>query len=431
MSVDNNELLMLLSGKKKSKQTIGIAGQRGFGVGVYGGDKADLTTMGLSPMSGCDDPASDNYGNYIHTNGSIMVFVPAFCYRIGNVAAPSYSRDGVNALEIGSPELDGTDGWILHRAFIDGGQQKLGFFMDKYLCSKSASNSNIAVSVKNADQISLSSSYINSSSMTGCSGAVLDAITLSRARGEQYACVSAFQWSAIAMLSLAHGQAATSSKNCAWYDSGYTTNFPKGNNNYNSSAPGDTNDSTVKYTVHSKYGSFGKTGSGTPFAKTTHNGQACGICDINGVMWQPLLGIYRDATTGYHYVARESFKMHDFTTSNNYKPSNFEPVISGMAREGEGYWGNGTKCVFNTSSSGSGRAICGVIPTIGGYGSGGTTLFGKVYFDPGTKPRSVVLASGNYTSRSGAGVWCREGYYYDWDDEDRDDVSFRAAGYAS
>ena len=81
MSVDNSELLMLLGGKK-SKSTIGIAGQQGFGVGVYGGSPADLKAMGLTPTEGCDDPNSENYGNYLHTNGSVMVFIPAFAIRI-------------------------------------------------------------------------------------------------------------------------------------------------------------------------------------------------------------------------------------------------------------------------------------------------------------------------------------------------------------
>lgn len=418
---------LMLGGSNSASGGIGVAGEQGFGVGVYPGDEADLVAVGLSPMDGCDDPASDNYGNYVHTNGSVMVFVPAFCYRIGQPTAPSYERDGANALEIGAPELDGTDGWILHRAFIDGGQQKLGFFMDKYLCSKSASNSNIAVSVKNANQISLSSSYINSSSMTGCSGYIYDAITLSRARGDQYACVSCFQWSAIAMLSLAHGQAVTSSENCAWYDSGYTTNFPKGSNN--SSSLNDVNDTSVKFTAHSKNSSFAKTGSGVPFAKTTHNGQASGITDINGCMYQPLLGIVQSGTSGTYMVAKESFKMHDFTTSNYNASSNFDSV-SGMAASGSGYWGNGTTCVFNTSASGAGRAICGVIATSGGKGSSGTSLFGNDRCRPYNNTSYVVLASGYYDNGSVAGVWYRGGDGYYWI-SDLYDVSFRAAGYAS
>ena len=383
-------------------------------------------------MQGCKDPASENYGNYMHTNGSVMVFIPAFCYRIGHTSAPSYSRDGANALEIRDASLGQGDGWILHRAFIDGGNQKLGFFVDKYLCSKKSDNPNIAVSVKNADQISLtnSSSYINSSSMTGCSGRIYDAITLSRARGDQYACVSAFQWSAIAMLSLAHGQAVTSSENCAWYDSGYTNNFPKGNNNSSSSAPGDKNDTTVKYTPHGSKGYFGKTGSGTPFAKTTHNGQACGICDINGLQYQPLLGIVQSGTSGTYMVAKESFKMHDFTASNYNTSSNFDSYSTGTPPIGSGRsFGNGVNCAFYTESSGAGRALCGVIPTSTGYSYYGTTLFGN---DNGYLYNStsyVVLASGLYSDGSSAGVWCRYGDFCSWSN-DVGDVSFRAAGYA-
>lgn len=405
---------------------IGEAGGLGFGVGVCTNEE-DLAAMSLTPMDGCDDPSSENYGNYVHSNGSVMVYVPAFCYRIGQPTAPSYERDGANALEIGSPDLDGADNWILHRAFIDGGQKKSGFFMDKYLCSKSASDSNIAVSVKNADQISTTghTSYIDSSSMTGCSGAVYDAITLSRARGDQYACVSCFQWSAIAMLTLAHGQAVTSSENCAWYDTGYEMNFPKGSNN--SSKLNDVNDTSVKFTAHSKNSNFAKTGSGVPFGKTTHNGQASGITDINGCMWQPLLGIYQSSTSGQYYVAKESFKMHDFTTSNYNTSSNFDSV-SGMAASGFGFWGNGTACVFNTSSSGAGRAICGVIASSVGMGSSGTNLFGKDQCWAYTYASCAVLASGNCSTGTDSGVWYRYGAVY-WDGSSGDAISFRAAGY--
>lgn len=403
--------------------TIGEAGQPGFGCGTYPGPQSDLDAIGLTPMSGYDDPTSENYGNYQHSLGSIMVFIPAFAMRFGRSTAPSYSRDGANAVEIGAPELAGTDGWVLHRAFIDGGQQKLGFFVDKYLCSKKSGNSNIAVSVKNANQISLSSSYENSSSMTGCSGRIYDAITLSRARGETYACVSAFQWSALSILSLACGQAATSAENCAWYDPNHTINFPKGSNNYRK----DYNDSSVTFSQHSKYSDFGKTGSGTPFAKTTHNGQACGVADVNGCMWQPLLGVYQ-TSGGTFAVAKESYKMHDFTTGNYNTSSNFD-TVSGFYSSSSGYWGNGSNCAFTTETSGAKRAMCGVFPVSSGAGNSGTALFGNDYARYGASTGYVVLAAGVYYGASSAGVWCRAGTLSDWNG-DYNHVGFRAAGYA-
>lgn len=300
MSIDNSELLMLLGEGKKSKSTIGKAGQQGFGVGVYGGDPADLTAMGLTPMEGCGDPTSDNYGNYIHTNGSIMCCIPAFCYRLGYATAPSYSRDGDDALEIrdatefsqfsndaafSSPDFE--DYWVLHRAFVDGNKLKNAFFIDKYLCSNVNGQ---AASVKNANWLMCyydpDMTYFTKS-ISGAVGQAYDAITLSRARGAYYSLVTCYQWSAISLLSLAHGQAATSADACAWYDANHTTNFPKGaTKKYGR----DFNDDSIRYSYHSYANTFAKTGSGTPFNKTTHNGQASGVADVAGMCNQWTIG---------------------------------------------------------------------------------------------------------------------------------------------
>lgn len=299
MSIDNSELLMLL-GSKKSKSAIGIAGQQGFGVGVYGGDPADLTAMRLTPMEGCEDPTSDNYGNYIHTNGSIMCCIPAFCYRLGKATAPSYERDAMDALEIrdatkfsqfshdavfSSPDF-GND-WILHRAFVDGNKLKNAFFIDKYLCSNVKDQ---AVSVKNADWLMCHDDTIKTyftKHILGTEGQGYDAITLSRARGDYYSLVTCYQWSAISLLSLAHGQAATSADACAWYDADHNTNFPKG---ATSEYGRDFNDDTIRYADHSYGVGLAKTGAGTPFNKTTHNGQASGVADVAGMCNQWTIG---------------------------------------------------------------------------------------------------------------------------------------------
>lgn len=333
MSVDNSELLMLLGGKK-SKSAIGSAGRQGFGVGVYGGDPADLTAMGLTPMEGCEDPTSDNYGNYIHTNGSIMCCIPAFCYRLGKATAPSYSRDGVDALEIkdatnfpqfshdavfSSPDFG--DDWILHRAFVDGNKLKNAFFIDKYLCSNVNSQ---AASVKNANWLMChndTSQLYFTKRILGTFGQAYDAITLSRARGDYYSLVTCYQWSAISLLSLAHGQAATSADACAWYDANHTTNFPKGaTNEYGR----DFNDDTIRYTDHSYGKGFAKTGSGTPFNKTTHNGQASGVADVAGVCNQWTIGacnpdqetiLLMNTTTTAHEITNHNVEDKELHTS--------------------------------------------------------------------------------------------------------------------
>lgn len=420
--MDNNALL-LLAGAKKIKQTIGVAGQQGFGVGVYGGDSSDLTTMGLAPMSGCHNPSSDNYGNYIHTNGSIMCFVPAFCYRIGNPAAPSYARDKENALEIRDASKGEGDGWILHRAFIDGGVQKTGFFMDKYLCSKSTTDQNVAVSVKNADQISLSSLYENSSSMSGCHGKLLDAITLGRARGAHYSCVTAFQWAAMSMLSLAHAQASKSSQWCAWYDASGVTNYPKG---CNTESHSDTDETSLTWAQHSKYSKLGKTGSCSTFAKSTHNGQSNGIADVNGCMHQPLIG-WNNPQNQTIWVMKESFAAHDMTEDNYKERGNYDVGTATIDTSGVGrFWGANA---FYSEATGVSRALCGVIMKTPQRNS--TDTFGRDYcrFQP---YHGAALAGGGYYAQSegfGAGVWFRINFSL-WLYSDRNEYGFRAAGYA-
>ena len=111
-------------------------------------------------------------------------------------------------------------------------------------------------------------------------------------------CSSQFMRSAIAMLSQAHEQAATSTANCAWYHATY--NYPKGCNN---NALADCDDTTVKWESDG-YSNCGKTGSagygggaGNVFAKSTHNGQNCGSADDNGLMYEVATGFTCIAAT--------------------------------------------------------------------------------------------------------------------------------------
>lgn len=430
----NKDILFFAGADGAGEQTIGEAGGQGFGVGVYGGDEADLTAMGLSPMDGCDDPASDNYGNYIHTNGSIMCFIPAFAYRVGNSTAPSYARDGANALEIadatnfsgyeagssfsGNASLG--DGWILHRAFVDGGLVKRGFFIDKYLCSKSASNTNVAVSVKNGDPIELYTSNNNSSAMTGCEGRLYDAMLLGYNRGEGYSCCSCFQWAAISMLGLAHAQASTSADYCAWYDSTNTKNYPRGNNN----TLKDVDDSTVTFTQagSNAYSGLAKTGSASNFAKTTHNGQNCGITDVAGNIRQTLVG-WDNPSSGTEWLLKTSVTVRSITKSNYTSSSNYDVWSSTGSSDGSRYWGANA---FFTDTSGVKWASCGVRPKT--LQSSGIATFGKDYIRFNYNSGRALCGGGYWGDSTNAGLWFRSGnyswyygYYY---------CGFRASGYA-
>lgn len=420
MSVDNSELLMLLGGKKKAEQTIGIAGQQGFGVGAYGGSSSDLKAVGLKPMSGCFNPTSENYGNYIHTNGSVMVFIPAFTIRIGNASAPLYSKYGADTIEIGDVELNGKDGWAIPRGFYDGGNLHSGFFIDKYLNSKDAEKKQ-AISVKNGDPIFLSNRGNPSTELPNCVGQLLDAIELSRARGEHYSLVSCYQWAVISLITQAHAQAATSTEACAWYNKDNSNNHPKGNNNNLK----DFYDNTITFTrglnANASW-NVSKTGSAVPLAKTTHNGQVSGICDVNGNMWQPVLGWQNPEEFSFGFP-KLSVRMHDLTRASHKDSSLFDwYTINGLPANEYGYWGYSSLYTTNDSRF----PLCGVIPKNFVTNSGAVNSFGyariiAVRGDP------ILFVAGGFSDGASAGSWYRRGYYY-WEGNG-DNMGFRAAGY--
>lgn len=433
MSIDNSELLMLLGGKK-SKSTIGKAGELGFGVGVYAGSSSELKAMGLTPMEGCEDPNSENYGNYVHTNGSIMCCIPAFCYRLGNTTAPSYSRDGADALEIrdatefsqfshdaafSSPDFG--DGWILHRAFVDGNKLKNAFFIDKYLCSNVNGQ---AASVKNADWLMCfdnTSGTFYTTSISGTVGQAYDAITLSRARGDYYSLVTCYQWSAISLLSLAHGQAATSADACAWYDVNHTTNFPKGATNEDGT---DYNDNTVKYTMHAYGKYFAKTGSGTPFNKTTHNGQASGVADVAGMCNQWTIGA-RNQQNASVSLMRPSTTAHEITKDNVNDVSLHYAYTTKIGDGNRRFTG------IRSGTSSLDWVGAGIVPKT----TSGSALFGNdEYFEYYAAANGLKVGLGSSWGQP-AGVFCRSwrgglGFsgVFDWGGSFTS-FGFRSAGY--
>jgi hypothetical protein len=302
---------------------IGTAGAQGFGVGIYPG----TLPSGFSPMTGTTDITSDNYGNYQYSDGSVMCWIPKFYYRIGSNASPLYANNSVNAIDIAgintysSTQQANAAGFALHRAFIDGGEEKPGFFVDKYECSN---NGGIASSLKNGNPLSTSTSnnpisVLNGTPSNTCAGT----IDAAKTRGTDFHCISRFQWSALALLATAHGQASTGTTYCAWY-SASTTNFPKGNNN---NALKDVNDTTVVWQSagNATYPNCGKTGSagygggeGNVFAKSTHNGQNSGVADLNGNMFETNLGLTCIATSKNIINANTTNPCEINVTSHGY-----------------------------------------------------------------------------------------------------------------
>lgn len=278
-----------------------------------GGPGADLGVCnpanlppGMTPLAGYDIPTSPNYGNYQYADGSICCYRPKRYLKVGN---------GTNGLAVNKFDMKGIDvfpttaeanaaGYMLMREFVDGGEEKAGRFFDKYMGSKNAWGTGyISSSIKNGNPISCHPDHNPIADLTACSvNQLYEAINAAHARDGVNGAVnpssiwserSIFDSGGIFLATLAHGQAAGGTAYCAWYDPAGATNYPKGCDN---NALGSMDDASVIFTTDG-YSNCGKTGSGLAFAKTTHNGQECGIADVAGLMHEVSIGITCIATS--------------------------------------------------------------------------------------------------------------------------------------
>lgn len=443
-----------------------LPGGAGWGCGVYPGDDLE-DTLGLIPMEGCDNPNSDNYGNYQNADGSVFCFIPKYYYSFDCKPTDTHYQDVLTYSKLTAEQVAeivnrspnnyfviapgsaftneeeaNAHGFILHRAFIDGDVEKSGFFIMKYIASKGTDGtSNKALSVKNGIIISLTniSGPNNSSDMPSCSGNLKDAIILSKAINSNFNCASGFMYSALALQSKFLGTIAKSTEQCAWYDPFLITNFPKGCNNNDSE---DIDDSTVKYIIDSIVIPYGidyitikkaKTGSGAPFNKTTHNGQVNGVSDLNGCIYQVVTGVGWAGSR----ILKDSVKLSDITVDNvnNQSASIYDTATA--YKDSPFYWGNGNPhASWRKAVNGTSRALEGIYPVNAPQGCSdmGMNEFGKDYCGADDS-YSVLLCSGRAIDGDDTGIFYRK--YANWLDSDlvifgfSGGCSFRAGGYAS
>ncbi len=384
---------------------IGVAGQQGFGVGI-----CPALPAGFSAMYGTFDSAGDNYGNYLYSDGSVMVWVPAFYYKIGT---------GTNGLAINRVDIRAytafvdvaaanAEGFALHRAFYNAGAIQAGVFVDKYECSN---NAGVASAIKNGNPLSSNSAHNPFSALTGApANSYGGAIAAAKTRGAKFFCASIFVHKMLALLSLAHAQASTGTAACAWFDAAGVTNYPKGNNN---NALRDANDSTILY-VSDGYPNCGKTGSSNALARTTHNGQACGVADLNGNMWEVAPGLTSNgssyyllktgadiaAATGGNTLATDLWGVAGLAALYDNVGATYESLTASATNK---IFGAATQ-VLSTATSGTAWAMTGAgIPLATGVG--GANVFGNDYFYD-ARPNELCVVSGASWGHGGnAGVW--------------------------
>jgi hypothetical protein len=392
---------------------IGTAGGQGFGVGVCPGP----LPSGMGALFGYSDPSSDNYGNYQYSDGSIMCWIPAFYYKWGTGAnGVTLNQVIIKAFsEYANVAAANAAGYALHRAFYDGGAVQPGVFVDKYLASY---NTGTASSIKNGIPLSSAARGTLSnevfSDLTGAPSATYGgAIAAAKTRGADFFCSSRFIFSALALLSYAHAQASSAVTYCAWYNATY--NFPKGANN---NALGDAQDGDILYVNdgNGTYAGAAKTGSANLFARTTHNGQNSGVCDLNGNFWEITPGLTSNGTN--LYILKTSAAMKGVTGSNTLATDLWGATgIAALYDDlGTSYqvwretgadrsisYGAATQ-VFSEATSGNAwnwAGVGGMLTT----GDGGTNAFGNdIFYD--YKPNEMCpISGGGWNTSSDAGVW--------------------------
>ena len=290
-------------------------------------------------------------------------------------------------------------GFILPRGFIDGGKEKPCFFIansmlrgDNYLCPICGHSS-----LENTNTL------IRCDTPQGGINVGDPSSALKQYKLENINLISIFAWSAICLISLAQGQYATSTNDCAWYDSTLQKNYPKGINNSNA----DDEDPTVRINNGMSSASGDAFVDESVYAKTTHNGSINGITHVNGWLLQPTVGV-SGLNDDKCYILKESVALKDITPSNVENKSLYDKVSFNIPPATR--WGNTSNSSLFHETSGERWALIGAFTDYYGVSSG-TSEFGVDLHYRNTG-EAVSLVGGHWDARGGAGLFSRSGHIW-------------------
>ena len=376
----------------------------GFGAGV-----AYMPTiaasLGLTAMDGASERTHENFGNFVDSRNNVFVCIPMMYYK-----ADTNTR--IDEL-MGVPKVEvsyiAKDGYAPFYAFKkSNGEYVPCVFVSKYIMSKGSDNK--PAFVKNADPVSSNSSYNGIQQFSGVDANNIGFFTAIRMLGSNYCLHYAALRFVYYMVAEAHKQKAilrfgarskVPSSICAYLD--IAPYYPKGNNtNW-----GDADDTSLKYTragsgtyQGSSYG-VGKTGSANNLAKTTFNGQKCGIADMGGNMWEVDGGYIADSTQTYILKGIDTLKSLNKDNYNNtafFVGLNLENRRTSSAY----YCGNGTNPLFTFNSSGNAYNCDNfLIPLSTGMSSSGTDAYGKDQNYPLGNGYAPIFAGCGYSGGCG------------------------------
>lgn len=297
-------------------------------------------------------------------------------------------------------------GFILPRGFIDGGKEKPCFFISNTMVLDKNQDEDTFI-VRQNGSINFPAPGTNETLVRCTSGtaghfqniaSVLD--YYKGGENNEWSVISIFAWSAICLISLAQGQYATSTNDCAWYDSSLQKNYPKGINNTNK----DIDDPTVTINRGMAANMGDAFVDKSVYAKTTHNGSINGITHVNGWLYQPTVGV--SGLGDGNYILKESVALKDITSSNVADKTLYDKVSFNIPDDY--YWGKTNKSPLFREASGEKWALIGAFCDDAGVSSQSSapTEFGKDYHYRNAG-NAVSLVGGDWRSGVGAGLFYR------------------------
>lgn len=417
---------------------IGVPGTSTFGVGLA--EQKNYEAVQLTPADNCLDETDFQYGLYtngpfgsgVSAKGIAMKWIPKFYIAMlqKNQGTENLSDGELDALlpyvEVTKEQMKeaqrrsphnamvvapsykftnesdaNSHGFYLMRGFIDGGQEQDGFFIANTLTTFKTWTGASCGLLMGSNSRSYSghlfrANFENDVSDGMWPGQPADRNAkgnfISTLEGEPWQCCSIFAWAVISVLSLIQGQYATDTAQCAWYDSTLVHNYPKGINQRTT----DVDDALVaSSTVNDSSGDVFVTND---YEKTTHNGSITGITNVNGWLWQFVIGSWGDGSK----LLKRSASIYDITYDNvdNSGASFWEAHSTSNI---SGQWG-GTKSSF-PDLAGTDKDFFGIY-AFGGNTGQNSNEFGKDYhYRNGSY--SAVMVSGGYDDGSSAGVFSR------------------------
>lgn len=363
------------------KYTIGLPGLTGFGVGCC---PPELLPDDMAELPGTTDRFSPNYGNYVHVpSASIVCFLPAHYI---NLQVPGTGNDAFLTRVVISSTQSGNS--VLAKAFRNGGGSLAGVFVDKYQGSncrpdgsgRPNSSDGLPGTLPSTGGIFASRplhwpvsataldgtlrspfSYCNSTALNPAATTPANNYggvwALCKSRGADWYPVPMWTRIHLGYLALAHAQAlldtsgtpvANATANAAWMDT--APYAPKGNNN----SGVDVNKTSLVFSrtdiggtavvsgfageTSRAFTGAARIGTLSAVEHTTHNGQLCGIVDVNGNQWDITPGLTNNTGTNAGYKAFSD--LDDYTTvSSNAGITGAANVISlAVDASDDGVW---------------------------------------------------------------------------------------------